>query len=152
MNVLGMGNWKEAKGIELFIFAVVFGLAAGVCEEGSLYLVYRYLLAASDAHVDRRWKAAVSLGAGHGGCEAIMLGVIVLSTLIKMNELRHADLSKLLEPEQLLEAQEKLDWYWSMPWYELFMLAVDRVSVMMYHMEYVVVGSRHCLPRYHGCH
>jgi uncharacterized membrane protein YhfC len=137
MNRFGMGNWKESKGIELFIFAAMFGLSAGVCEEGSRYLVYRYWLTASDAHLDRRWKAAVSLGAGHGGCEAIMLGILVLLMLYKMMQLRQfTDPSKLLPPEKVQEVQEMLDAYWSVS----FIPAVERVlSVMIFHMSAAVL-------------
>jgi uncharacterized membrane protein YhfC len=136
MNVLGMGNWKESEGIELFTIAVVFGLAAGVCEEGSRYLVYRYSLTASDAHVDRRWKAAVSLGAGHGGCEAIMLGVILLLTLRKMIELENTDPDNLLPPDKVQMVNQILHVYWSTS----FLPNLERVfSVMIYHMSAAVL-------------
>jgi uncharacterized membrane protein YhfC len=139
MQMLGMGDRKEAKGIELFIFAVVFGLSAGVCEEVLRYLVYRYWLTASDSHTDRSWEAAVSLGAGHGGCEAIILGILFLLALIEMTELRHADLSKILPPDKVQEVQELLDVYWSLTWYESLMPAVERVSAMIFHMSAAVL-------------
>jgi uncharacterized membrane protein YhfC len=134
MKVLGMGDMKEPKGIELFILALILGLSAGVCEEVSRYLVYRYWLA-GNTYVDRSWKAAVSLGAGHGGCEAIILSILLILALFEMIELRHADLSKLLPPDKAQEVQEELVAYWSMPWYEVFMPAVERVSALTFQVS-----------------
>jgi uncharacterized membrane protein YhfC len=57
----------------LLFNAIVLGLAAGVCEEGARWLGYRFL--AADA---RRWEDALLLGAGHGGTEAMILGVLVI--------------------------------------------------------------------------
>jgi uncharacterized membrane protein YhfC len=139
MKVLGMGNRTESRGIELFMFAVVFGLSVGVCDEVSRYLVYCYWLTASDAHLDRRWKAAVSLGAGHGGCEAIILGISFLLKLIDRTELRDADLSKILPPDKVQEAQEELDWYWAKPWYESLTPTLVRVSAMIFYMSAAVL-------------
>jgi uncharacterized membrane protein YhfC len=138
LKVLGMGDMKEAKGIELFTLAVVLGLSSGVCEEVSRYLVYRYWLA-SNTYVDRSWRAAVSLGAGHGGCEAIILSFLLILTLFEMIELRHADLSKILPPDKVQAVQEELDAYWSMPWYESFMPAMERVSALTFHVSASVI-------------
>jgi uncharacterized membrane protein YhfC len=138
MKLLGMGDLKEVKGIELFILAVMLGLSAGVCEEVSRYSIYRYWLA-SNTYVDRSWKAAVSLGAGHGGCEAIILGVLLISALFEMIKLRHADLSKILPPDKVQEVQEELDAYWSLTWYESLMPAVERVSALTFHVGAAVL-------------
>jgi uncharacterized membrane protein YhfC len=51
--------------------AIILGLAAGICEEGARYVGYRYLV--PDA---RRWAQALMLGAGHGGMEALLLGIL----------------------------------------------------------------------------
>jgi hypothetical protein len=103
-------------------------------------LVYRYWLAGNThGHVDRSWKAAVSLGAGHGGCEAIILGLLLISTLLEMTELRHADLSKILPPDKVQEVREELNAYWSMTWYESFMPVVERVSAMTFHVSAAVL-------------
>lgn len=138
MKVLGIGDIKDAKGIELFLLAVVFGLSAGVCEEISRYLVYRYWLA-SNTYVDRSWKAAVSLGAGHGGCEAIILSLVLISVLFEMAKLQHADLSKILPPDKVQEVQEELDAYWSMTWYESLTPAVERLTALTFHVSAAVL-------------
>jgi uncharacterized membrane protein YhfC len=51
--------------------AVILGVAAGVCEEGARYVGYRYLVPGA-----RSWDKGLMLGAGHGGIEAIILGVL----------------------------------------------------------------------------
>jgi uncharacterized membrane protein YhfC len=140
MGMLGISDdWKEAKGNNMFLLAVLLGLSAGICEEVSRYLVYCYWLTASDTPVDQSWKAAVSLGAGYGGCEAIIVGVVVISDLIKYTKFRNADLYKLVEADKVREVQEKLDLYWSMPWYELLMPFVDGVSALTFHMSAAVL-------------
>ncbi len=55
--------------------AIFLGLSAGLFEEGARYLMYRYWTKEA-----RWWGQGVLLGAGHGGAEAIILGVLVILT------------------------------------------------------------------------
>ena len=55
----------------VWLFAVYGSLAAGLFEEGGRYLAFRYLLQKA-----RRWEDGVSYGIGHGGAEAILIGVL----------------------------------------------------------------------------
>jgi uncharacterized membrane protein YhfC len=55
----------------LLINAVVLGLAAGVCEETARWVAYRWLVPYA-----RSWPEGLMLGAGHGGAEAIILGLL----------------------------------------------------------------------------
>lgn len=79
------------------INAVVLGLAAGVCEEVARYLVYRFL--ARDA---RSWASGLMLGAGHGGTEAILLGLWAGATVI------HAAALPIAGPTVMLGAIERV--------------------------------------------
>ncbi len=55
----------------LLLYAAFLGLSAGVFEETARYLTYRFW--AKDA---RSWSRGLMLGAGHGGIEAILLGLL----------------------------------------------------------------------------
>jgi uncharacterized membrane protein YhfC len=63
----------------LLINAVILGVAAGVCEEGARWLGYRYLVPGA-----RSWEKGLMLGAGHGGIEAILLGVLTGAATLHM--------------------------------------------------------------------
>lgn len=106
--------------------AIVLGLSAGLWEELARYSAYRWW--AKDA---RSWRKGVLLGAGHGGMEAIILGLLVLYGYAQMQALRGQDLATLLgnrlTPAQLLALQAQLDAYWSIPWTTSLLGAVERL-------------------------
>lgn len=54
-----------------WVFGIYGALAAGVFEEGGRFIVFQYLLKKS-----REWKDGIAFGIGHGGIEAILLGVV----------------------------------------------------------------------------
>jgi uncharacterized membrane protein YhfC len=126
-----LDSLQDANGMNLVILAAFLGLSAGFFEEVARYLVYRYWLTATDY----TWKNAVTLGAGHGGCEAIILGVFALVSLAQMIVLRTADLSKILPPDKIEQAQEQIQWYWSLSWYQVLMQPVERVIAMTFHVS-----------------
>lgn len=131
LDVHGLDSILEASGADLCILALFLGLSAGVFEEVFRYLVYRYWLLDDE----RTWKNAIALGAGHGGCEAIIVGVLALVALIQMVVLRHEDLSKILPEDKVSEAQEQIAHYWSLAWYEVLMQPVERVTAMTFHVS-----------------
>lgn len=106
----------------LLFSAVFLGLSAGLWEEGLRYATYRWW--AKDA---RGWSKALMLGVGHGGIEAILFGLIVLLNFVVMLALRGADLSNLFPPEQLKALAEQSNAYWSLPWYDSLLGALERV-------------------------
>jgi uncharacterized membrane protein YhfC len=105
--------------------AVVLGLSAGLWEELARYSAYRWW--AKDA---RSWRKGVLLGAGHGGAEALILGLLVLYAFAQMLALRGQDLTRLLgnqlTPQQLLALQDQFNAYWSAPWAATLVGAVER--------------------------
>jgi uncharacterized membrane protein YhfC len=105
----------------LLFQAVFLGLSAGFWEEGARYAAYRWW--AKDA---RSWSKGLMMGAGHGGTEAIVLGILVLLTYIVMIAVRNMDLSTLVPAEQLALAQEQLSVYWSATWYASLLGALER--------------------------
>ena len=101
--------------------AVWLGLSAGLWEETVRYAVYRWW--AKDA---RTWRKGVLLGAGHGGIEAILLGILVLYSYVQLVAIYNLDLSTIVSPDQLVTIQQAVKIYWSSPWYVDLLGAVER--------------------------
>ncbi len=113
--------------------AVVLGLSAGIWEEVFRYIAYRWW--ARDA---RSWPKGLMLGAGHGGIEAIILGILVMVTVISMVVLRTGNAEMLLAalpPETLDLAREQLALYWSLPWYDSMLGALERLFAITFHLS-----------------
>jgi uncharacterized membrane protein YhfC len=74
------------------------------------------------------WCRAILTGAGWGGIESIILGVLVTLGFINMMAYRNFDLSSLnLSPEQLSVARQQIQMYWSLPWYDSLLGALERI-------------------------
>ncbi len=119
LNQTGMVAWSPTA--QLVFNAVFLGLSAGIFEELARYLVLRHW-----AKEARSWRTGVLFGAGHGGAEAIILGVLVLYGFIQMVALRNADLSKMIPAGQLALVQQQVHAYWSATWYDSMLGALER--------------------------
>jgi uncharacterized membrane protein YhfC len=109
--------------------AVVLGLSAGVWEETFRYFAFRWW--AKDA---RSFEKALMLGAGHGGIEAIVLGVYVLYILLQMVALRNMDLAQLFPPDRVATLQQQIQQFWAVPWYQTMTGALERFLTMIFHL------------------
>lgn len=115
--------------------AVVLGLSAGLWEECFRYIAYRWM--AKDA---RSWGQGLMLGAGHGGIEAIVLGLYVLYVLFQMVALRGVtDLATLVPTERVALLQQQITQYWSTPWYITLVGAYERVLALIFHLTASVI-------------
>lgn len=108
--------------IMLIVGALVAGLSAGLWEELFRYGAFRWW--AKDA---RSWGSGLLLGTGHGGAESIILGLIVLYSFLNMVLVRNMDLSTLVSPDQLAAAQAQVEAFWSAPWYDTLLGALERL-------------------------
>jgi uncharacterized membrane protein YhfC len=115
--------------------AVVLGLTAGLSEEIARYLVYRYWITSA-----RTWREALMFGAGHGGIEAILFGVLVALTFVNMVVLRNVDVATLPIPadQQALTARQIAE-YWAAPWYATLLGAVERIFTLCFHLSAAVI-------------
>jgi uncharacterized membrane protein YhfC len=120
---------KPPEAWALVFNAVLLGLSAGVWEETFRYFAYRWW--AKDA---RSYDKALKMGAGHGGIEAILLGVYVLYVLLQMVALRNMDLAQAFSPERATVLQQQLQVYWSVPWYLTLAGALERFSALIFHL------------------
>lgn len=109
--------------------AVALGLSAGVFEELARYVVLRWW-----QRDLRTWSQGLMFGAGHGGVEAILLGLLALYAFLQAVAYRGADLSGIVPPEALQTAQAQLEAYWSLPWYASLLGAVERGFTLVFHV------------------
>lgn len=122
-------QWK------LMTNAIILGLAAGLCEEIARYLVYRWWLKSA-----RSWKEALMFGAGHGGIEAVIFGVLAALTVVNVYVLSRMDLSTLpLNAEQLAATQQQLSEFLNAPWYARLLGAVERIFALCIHISAAVL-------------
>jgi uncharacterized membrane protein YhfC len=67
-----------AEPVWLWSFLFFAALTAGLFEEGGRWLAFRLIIPPGE----HRWRAALMLGAGHGGLESIGAGLVALVSLI----------------------------------------------------------------------
>jgi uncharacterized membrane protein YhfC len=115
--------------------AVFLGLAAGVFEETSRWVLYKFIL-----RKNRTWSEGVLVGAGHGGVEAFLLGVMGVFTLINMIVLKNVDMSTMGIPaDQLAAAQGQVDAFWASPAYMGLLGFAERVFAITLHIALSVM-------------
>jgi len=118
--------------------ALVAGLSAGVCEEGARWLVLRFFLKRT-----RGWRPALQFGAGHGGAEAIIFGLLAMLNLVSMLALRSLDPAALGLPaataDQIQAAQAA---FWATPWYFSLLAGLERVCAVTFQVAMAVLVMR----------
>jgi uncharacterized membrane protein YhfC len=132
LNQTGMVAWP--KSAQTIFNAIFLGLSAGLFEELSRYAMFRWWL--KDA---RSWRKAVLAGAGHGGAEAIILGVIVLVAFFQLAAYRNMDLSSVVPAAQLELAKAQVAQYWSANWYETLLGALERFFTIPVQITFSVI-------------
>lgn len=124
-------------GYTLGFNAIVLGLTAGLCEEIARYLVYQHWLKAQ-----RTWPEALMFGTGHGGIEAIILGVLGFINFLALTLLQD-----MVPAAQQAAAAQQLAELWRAPWYTALFGALERVFAMTFHVAMAVVIWRAVLHR-----
>lgn len=110
--------------------AVFLGLSAGLWEELARYTAFRWW--AKDA---RSWRAGLLYGAGHGGVEALIVGIFSLFALFQLAALRETDLAQVVPATQVALLQQQVDQYWSAPLHLTILGAVERILAMVLHLS-----------------
>jgi uncharacterized membrane protein YhfC len=114
----------SAQGALIFN-AIFLGLSAGVFEEFFRWGMFRWWL--KDA---RSWRKGVLAGVGHGGAEAIIFGGLALVSLVQLLAARNMDLSTVYTGETLKLAQQQVNTYWGMHWYDALLGTVERLFTL----------------------
>jgi uncharacterized membrane protein YhfC len=117
------------KVFQNIILSVFLGLSAGLFEEISRYAMFQWW--AKDA---RSWGRGLLAGVGHGGIEAIILGLLVLYGYIQMIIVRGQDISTLVAPDKVELATAQIQAYWSAPWYMTVLGALERLFTIPLHL------------------
>jgi uncharacterized membrane protein YhfC len=148
------------QSVSLAVNAVILDLLAGLFEETARYILLKFILKNT-----RSWKEGVLVGLGHGGTEALILGIITALTFINMTVYRSIDLSTVpsIPAEQLELAKQQVAAYWSTPWYIALMGFVERIFAICLHVSlsvmvlYVLISqtglvlASFALARWRGC-
>jgi len=121
-----LGLLVGGRGVALWplpLMALVAGLSAGVCEEGARWITLRFFLKRA-----RGWRPGLQFGAGHGGGEAIIFGLLVAANLVTMLALRSLTPAALGFPaaaaDQISAAQAL---FWGTAWYLPILGGVERL-------------------------
>lgn len=108
--------------------ALMLGLLAGLCEETARWAAYRLLKKRGNT-----WGSALTLGAGHGGIESVLLaGLPVLSTFVVMHLVRSGIGVPGITPDMAVE-------YFSMSWALPLAGAVERLMSIALHITLSVM-------------
>jgi uncharacterized membrane protein YhfC len=123
---LGFGTGAGAPAVgPLAVAAVLLGLSAGVFEEGARFLIYRFWIRRA-----RTYREGVLFGLGHGGAEAIAIGVLAILQHAQAYALRGQDLSTVVPADQVAAAEAALAQYWATPAPIFLLGAVERASAL----------------------
>lgn len=116
-------------GISLWVLGVAVGLSAGVFEEIARYLALKFWLK-KEAHT----LLPLKYGIGHGGVEALLVGILALTALVQVLVLGGDGVIEALDPEQIVLVQSQFEAYWAVPWYHSLLGAWERISAMLFHL------------------
>ena len=132
--VAALGSFLQNS--SLVANAIILGLLAGIFEETARYILFRYIL----KNV-KTWKEGILVGLGHGGVEALLLGVLSAVTFVTMIGYRSIDLSTVpsIPADQLELARQQVDAYWSSPWYVALLGVVERIFAICLHLSFSVM-------------
>lgn len=130
----------------LIFNAIMLGLLAGIFEETARYILFKYIMKNS-----RTWEDGITIGLGHGGIEAILLGILSITTLVQMIAMQ--DLTALsslgLPADQLEIAKTQVAAYWAQSSILPFFGFMERISAICLHtglsvlvMYSIVSGQR----------
>jgi len=116
-------------GISLWVLGAAAGLSAGVFEEVARYLALKFWL-----KKDANTLLPIKYGIGHGGVEALLLGLLALFAFIQVLALGGDGLEALLPADQVDLARSQIEAYWAVPWQQSLLGAVERISAMAFHI------------------
>ena len=83
----------------------------------------------------------ILVGLGHGGIEAVLLGILAAVGFATMIGYRSIDLSTVpgIPADQLELARQQVEAYWSAPWYIALLGFVERVFAICLHVSLSVM-------------
>jgi uncharacterized membrane protein YhfC len=97
----------------------------------------------------RSWRTGILTGAGHGGIEAFLLGLLALYAFLQLAVLRDMDLATVFPADQLSLARQQVAEYWSMTWYDSLLGALERLLTIPVQIALAVIVLQ-CFTRRQG--
>jgi uncharacterized membrane protein YhfC len=115
--------------------AIVLGLLAGIFEETARWILFKFSLKNA-----RTWAEGVLVGAGHGGVESFLLGLLAILTIVNMVVMKNADLAALGIPAEQIELiRQQVDAFWASPFYVGFLGGLERIFAICLHLSLSVM-------------
>lgn len=132
--VIAMGSFLQS--VSLIVSAIILGLLAGIFEETARYVLFKFILKNT-----KSWKEGTLVGLGHGGTEALLLGILAAIGFVNMVIYQNVDLSTVpsIPADQLELAKQQVAAYWSAPWYIALMGFVERIFAICLHISLSVM-------------
>jgi uncharacterized membrane protein YhfC len=132
--VIAIGSFLQT--VSLIGNAIILGLLAGIFEETARYILFKHILKNA-----RSWQEGILVGLGHGGTEALLLGVLAAVGFVNMLIYQNVDLSTVpsIPADQLDLARQQVEAYWSAPWYMALMGFVERIFAICLHVSLSVM-------------
>ena len=125
--------WQPDLSTQLVPYLIFLGLSAGVFEESARYLTYRFW-----AKEARSWGQGLMVGAGHGGIEAILLGVLFFLQLANLVFYRAGLLDRALQAvgaDEIALVDAAANALFSIPWYEALLGGLERIFALCLHLS-----------------
>jgi uncharacterized membrane protein YhfC len=120
----------------VLLAALLFGLSAGVFEEVTRYLFYYFRKSM------RGWDDGLMFGAGWGGVEAIIFGLLAATTVINVYIYQSGLIESLMPADQLAGSSEaitaaaqQIEELVNSPPYLFLLGAVERVFALILHLS-----------------
>lgn len=122
--------------VSRYLLPIALGLSAGVCEESARWLFLR-TQRLSDV---RTWNTGLMYGAGHGGVEALIIGLLAALGAVNVIVLQLMNLESLgLTPEQVAQVGTQLSAVFdASPWL-LLLGAFERLCAMIMHLAFALL-------------
>ncbi len=124
----------------VILVAVLFGLSAGVFEEVTRYTIYRLRTSM------RNWEQGLMFGAGWGGVEAIIFGLLAASSIANVYIYQNGLLDSFMSAEQLAlnpQAQEtfnaQIEAVLGAPPLHMLVGALERVFALSLHLSFSIL-------------
>ncbi len=136
---LGVLGEVSADAPGLWQTAVILGLSAGLSETIARVLSYAFLFRRKLAE---RFEAGVLVGLGHGGIEAMIIGVFTAGSLTALWAIRNVDLSTLgMTVAELTAVSQQLAALLQTPWL-VFAAVFERLIALTLHVTISVLVWR----------
>ena len=113
----------------LTILALFGGLSAGIFEEVARYFTYRFW-----AKKARSWGAGLMLGTGHGGIEAILLGLLGAINVGALALMQQGMFLNAVPEDQMSLLQEQITAVFATPMPMILLGAAERLFTLCAHL------------------